>query len=92
MSLVLLTRHKGTCPKCDLLKSRLVGKMNTDCGLEDADSPDGMATALIYDIRTVPALIDGDEVITDLEEIIWRLTSPPAKPSVIPEAPIAQSD
>ncbi len=90
MSLLLLIRRKPPCPKCQALEGRLKGRVTADYGVEDADSPGGMATALIYDIKSVPALIDGDEVITDTEEIIWRLTSPPRSPFVIPDPPDAQ--
>jgi predicted HAD superfamily phosphohydrolase len=73
VSRVLLTRLKSPCSRCTILKSRLVGAKTKDYSLSDADTPDGMSLALLYEVQTVPALIDGDEVVTDLDEIVWRL-------------------
>jgi hypothetical protein len=60
-----------------VLKARLadIGNENLkDFTIMEADSPDGMALALINDVLSTPALIDGDEAYTDLNEIVWALT------------------
>ena len=45
--------------------------------LVDANTVEGMAEAAFYGVASVPALVlteDGDKVITELEDIVRRLT------------------
>jgi len=80
---ILLTRLNGKCPKCEILKKRLGGyaEKGSPAGeryiVQDADSSDGMALAMLLEIRSVPALVtsvESEEVIYDLDEIIRHLT------------------
>jgi hypothetical protein len=73
--MILLTKLSNPCPNCKLVHNVLMYGIEWEkfLRLYDADTPDGLALAAYYEITTVPALINDDEIITDVNKIIERL-------------------
>lgn len=68
-----MLRSTGKCTKCLALRVWLDAMDTLPYSIMDVDTPDGMAYSLMYDIKSVPALIDGGVAYTDMDDILARL-------------------
>ena len=70
--MILITSK--TCPPCKIIKEYI--KENAIGGVRvlDIDDKEGMDLAVKHGLRAVPALIDGEDIMSGTDEIKKRLT------------------
>ena len=62
-----------TCPPCKLIKEYIEENCIGGVHILDIDTAVGMDLAVKHSVRSVPTLVDGEDVISGLDEIKERL-------------------